>query len=68
MSNPTMLFKYPGQHLVDRDKYDYVIIDSEQEQDFNTALSEGWSKTPAEAKALTERLVSEETQKPKSKK
>ena len=68
MSNPTMLYKYPGEHLVDKEKFDYVIIDSDDTESFNKALAEGWSKTPTEAKALTEKLVAEEDQKPKSKK
>jgi len=68
MSNPTMLYKFPGSHLVDKEKYDYVIIDSDDSESFNKALAEGWSKTPVEAKELTEKLVAEEDSKPKSKK
>ena len=67
MNNPTMLYKYPGSYLVDRDKFDYVVLDADDESVFKKALQEGWSKTPTEAKALTEKLVAEEI-KPKGKK
>lgn len=47
----TMLYKYPGSVYLDRDKYDYIIVPSEEVAD---RTAEGWARTPAEAKAQHE--------------
>ena len=48
MKNPTMLYKYPGQHKIHGDLFDYVIVD---ESDVATKLKDGWCKTTVEAKS-----------------
>jgi len=61
-----MLYKFPGTHLVDKQKFDYTIVDANDSEAFNKALSEGWNKSTTEAIELTEKLVADE--KPKTKK
>lgn len=41
----TMLYKYPGEHKIHGDKFDYIITD-----DVEGALKDGWSLTTDEAK------------------
>lgn len=53
MKEPTMLYKYPGDCQLQDGKYEYLIVDAINVKDH---LADGWSLTPAEAKALTESL------------
>jgi hypothetical protein len=48
---PTMLIKYPGPHQFQDGKYDYCILPDE---DVDEALTEGWARTPPEARAIHE--------------
>lgn len=42
-----MLYKYPGEHFLERDYFDYVIV---PESETETMLDRGWYLTPADAK------------------
>lgn len=48
MKNARMLYRYPGPHEIDGDKFDYIILPESQVAHM---LTQGWHKTPAEAKA-----------------
>ena len=43
-----MLYKHPGQHNIQGDKFDYVIVNALEVADY---IKKGWFKTPCEAKA-----------------
>lgn len=50
MKHPTMLYKYPGDHDIHGDKFDYIVVDKDNTREYNKAIKNGWSKTTAEAK------------------
>jgi len=47
MKSTTMLYKHPGIHEIHGDRFDYIIVDSDQ---VNEALADGWSLTTDGAK------------------
>lgn len=51
MKNPTMLYKHPGQHEIHGDKFDYTIVDADEEGAIEAAKADGWYLTTDEAKA-----------------
>lgn len=51
MKNPTMLYKHPGQHEIHGDKFDYTIVDADEEGAIEAAQAEGWHLTTTEAKS-----------------
>jgi hypothetical protein len=65
--NPTMYYKYPGAHqLEDEDgKYDYTVIDGDDDEAVKEAQSQGWHKSMAKAKAAGEKEAAEKEAKAK---
>lgn len=62
MPNPTMLYKSGGKHKIHGGNFDYKIVDADNEEEFDAALSDGWLKTTieaAESKSLKTEAVSE---------
>lgn len=47
MRDSIMLYKHPGPHEIHGDKFDYVIVHSNQ---MDSYLAQGWSLTTEEAK------------------
>lgn len=59
-----MLYKYPGPHEIHGDRFDYIIVDDEDEA-VEAAISEGWFLTTDEAKGVQiETSVAEKPVKP----
>ena len=58
MPNDRMLYKAPGPHAIHGGNFDYIIVDEDNVQAFEDALTNGWFKTTDEAKAG---FVSEQT-------
>jgi len=46
MTKTTMLYKHPGKHDIHGDKFDYVVVPS---QDVDSFVDDGWFKTTADA-------------------
>lgn len=51
MKDARMLYRYPGPHEIDGEKYDYIILPENQ---VPSMLTRGWYLTTAEAKAAAE--------------
>lgn len=49
MSNPTMLYKYPGPHEIHGGNFDYIIVDEDDNEKFSEAIDSGWCRTTTEA-------------------
>lgn len=49
---PTMLYKTPGPHDIHGGKFDYIIVDSDDEQALGDAIRSGWRLTTAAALEL----------------
>tara|TARA_R110002126_G_scaffold245036_3_gene388283 strand:+ start:612 stop:818 length:207 start_codon:yes stop_codon:yes gene_type:complete len=60
MSNPTMLYRHPGQHELHGSKFDTLIVDADEAGSIKAAQSEGWHLTTPEAlKAGTKHVKAE---------
>ena len=55
MKHPTMLYKYPGEHDIHGDKFDYIVVDQDNTREYNKAIKDGWCKTTTEAKTPKEK-------------
>ena len=49
MKNETMLYKTPGEHIIEGNSFDYVLIDANDEQAYDAAIADGWALTTPEA-------------------
>lgn len=49
MKNRTMIYKAPGPHEIHGGKFDYRIIDADEEGELEQAVAEGWHLTTTAA-------------------
>lgn len=49
--NVSMLYKHPGQHEIQGDRFDYVTV---PDDDIEIMLADGWHRTPTEALEASE--------------
>ena len=45
-----MLYKHGGKHKIHGDKFEYIIVDADEDGAIEDALSKGWHLTTTEAK------------------
>lgn len=52
MKNPTMIYKAPGLHEIHGGRFDYRIVDADEEGELEQAVADGWHlTTPAALEA-----------------
>ncbi len=51
MVEPTMVYKFPGPHLIGREAFDYLLVDAAE--GLETVLGDGWRLSPEDAKRYT---------------
>ena len=51
MKNATMLYKAPGPYEIHGGRFDYAIVDADEEGAIDAAKADGWRLTTPEAKA-----------------
>lgn len=49
MKNPTMIYKAPGPHEIHGGRFDYRIIDADEEGELEQAVADGWHLTTTAA-------------------
>lgn len=54
LPNDTMFYKCPGEHEMHGGKFDYCIIDANDESAVEAALADGWHFTTTEAREAFE--------------
>lgn len=54
MKNPTMIYKAPGLHEIHGGRFDYRIIDADEEGELEQAVADGWHLTTTAAREAHE--------------
>jgi uncharacterized protein YmfQ (DUF2313 family) len=61
MKNATMLYRHPGLYEIHGDRFDYIIVDADEEGAIDQALADGWHLTTDEAKGVVSEVDPETT-------